>query len=92
MANTNISKGMVLAVKEHIASGKPITALEAMCLYGVAHLYREITRLRDQGWILEKRKIPMIRAIRRMNEYVEYVPPSNLPVKEIELTEYWLVK
>jgi hypothetical protein len=91
MANAE-KRGLVLAVKEHIASGTPITALEAICLYGVAHLYREITRLREQGWVIEKRKIPMIRAIRRMEDYIEYVPPNNLPVTKIELTEYWLVK
>ena len=86
----SIKYGLGLAAQEHIASGKPVTRLEAMVLYGVANLPDVVSVLRKQGWLIESRKVPYARALKRLRECVEINVPDNLPVREIVLTEYWL--
>jgi hypothetical protein len=48
--------------------------------------------MRRQGWIVHSRKIPYAAAMRRVNEHAVLQTPSNLPIKEIQLTEYWVSK
>ena len=84
--------GLALAAREHLASGKPLTRLEAMILLGVANLPDIIKEMRRQGWVIESRKVPYATAVTRVNEYAVLKPPSNLPVREIVLTEYWAPK
>lgn len=79
---------LVMALKEHILSGQPITSMEAVTLFGVPVLTAEITRMRQSGYKIESRKVPFVRVVRRINQFAVFVPPSNLPVKEITLTEY----
>jgi len=79
---------LILALKEHILSGQPITSMEAITLFGVPVLTAEITRMRQSGYKIDSRKIPFVKVVRRINEYAVYVPPSNLPIKEITVTEY----
>jgi len=87
-----VKHGMTLALKEHLASGEPITRLEVMTLFGVASMGPILTYLKRQGWMIESRKVPFAVAVRRINKYAVYKPPENLPVKEIMLTEYWVNK
>lgn len=82
--------GITMAVKEHLAEGKPISRLEALALYGVANLPDVVSELRKQGWVIESRRVPFAKAVTRVNEYAVFHPPKNLPVKEIQLTEYWM--
>jgi hypothetical protein len=84
--------GIALAAREHLASGKPITRLEAMVLYGVANLPDVIKEMRRQGWLIKTRHISYAAAVARMKEYAELKPPVNLPVREIQLTDYWISK
>lgn len=84
--------GLALAAREHIASGRPITRLEAMVLYGVANLPDVIKEMRRQGWVIEQRQIPYATAVTRVNEFAVLKPPKNLPIREIQLTEYWSPK
>jgi|TARA_B110000114_G_C15060543_1_gene385183 hypothetical protein len=79
---------LILALKEHILSGQPITSMEAITLFGVPVLTAEIARMRQGGYKIDSRKIPFVKVVRRINEYAVYVPPSNLPIKEITVTEY----
>ena len=46
--------------------------------------------MRRQGWVIESRWGPYATAVRRINEYAVLQPPANLPVREIQLTEYWV--
>ena len=85
-----LKHGMTTAVKEHLAEGKPISRLEALTLYGVQNLAQVVSGLRKQGWRIESRRIPYAKAVNRVNEFAEFRPPKNLPVKEIQLTEYWM--
>jgi len=87
-----VKHGMTLALKEHLASGEPITGLEAIALFGCNGLRAQITNLQRQGWVINSRKISFAVAVRRINKYAVYQPPENLPIKEIMLTEYWVSK
>jgi hypothetical protein len=84
--------GLVMAAQEHLISGKPITRLEAMVLYGVPDLTKLISDMRRKGWIIETRKTPYAAAVKRINQHAVLTPPANLPVREIILTEYWVSK
>lgn len=84
--------GLALAVREHLMGGRPITRLEALILYGISNLTDVISEMRKEGWTIESRPIPFAAAVRRVNEHAELRPPDNLPIREIQLTDYWLVK
>ena len=82
--------GNILAMKEHLLSGNPITRLEAMVLFGIPDLTKPISVLRREGWIIKSRLLPFIAAVKRVNKHAVLQPPKNLPIREIQLTEYWL--
>ena len=84
--------GLVLAVREHLAEGKPITHLEALTMFGVPSLTKVISDLRREGWIIESQTVPYMAALVRVNQVASLTPPSNLPIREIRLTEYWMSK
>ena len=89
--SVNIKKhGMTIAEREHLIAGQPLTRLEALVLYGVANLPAVIKEMRHQGWVIQSRWIPYATAVRRINEHAVLQPPANLPVREIQLTEYWI--
>ena len=44
----SIKYGVGLAVREHLASGQPITRLEAIMLFGVSNLTHIISSLRKK--------------------------------------------
>ena len=81
--------GLHDALKEHFASGKPITRLEALVFYGVANLPTAVRGLKLQGWIINSQRISYAEAARRISEHVVFQPPQDLPIRDIELTEYW---
>lgn len=80
----------VTALKEHLFQGNSITYLEAQLLFGVRNLTSELTRLKQQGHIIQSRKVPMARVIRRLNKDATCKPPSNLPILKIVFTEWWI--
>jgi len=87
---TSVRQGLILAAREHLLEGKPITRLEAIVLYGVPDLTKLISDIRKQGWTVHSRRIPYAAATWRVNEHAILQPPKNLPIKEIQLTEYWI--
>jgi hypothetical protein len=86
----NLRFGLALAVREHLISGKPITRLEALILYGVSNLPDIVKEMRRQGWIVQSRLVPYAAAVTRINNFAVLKPPANLPTKEVQLTEYWI--
>ena len=84
--------GHALAVKEHLLAEKRITRLEALILYGLSNLADVVSAMRKGGWIIKSGSIPFVAAVKRVNEYAVLEPPRNLPIREIQLTEYWLSK
>lgn len=84
--------GLVTAAKEHLAAGEPITRLEALVLYGISNLPDVILEMRKQGWVIQSKPVAFAAALARVNRHAQVVPPGNLPVREIQLTEYWVSK
>ena len=78
------------AIKEYLLEGNEISLMEAMLLFGVQNLNAELTRLRKSGFVVQKKRVPMAKILRRANQFCEVKAPSNLPVREILVTEYWL--
>lgn len=87
---TSIRYGLVLAVKEHLAAGHPITQLEAITLFGVPSLTKVISDMRREGWTIKSRQIAYAAAVNRVNAHARLTPPANLPTTDIRLTEYWV--
>jgi len=84
----HIRHGLGIATKEHLATGLPITRLEALVLYGVQNLPDIIKNMRREGWVIHSKRVPYAAAIRRVNEHARLDPPQNLPIRKIHLTEY----
>jgi hypothetical protein len=84
--------GNTLAMKEYLLSDKPITRLEALVLFGISNLPASLNRIRKEGWIIKSRWVPFASAVKRLNECAVLKPPKNLPIRELQLTEYWLSK
>ena len=84
--------GLALAASEHLASGQPITRLEALVLYGVSNFPDIISEMRKQGWVIQSRTVTYAAAMARINKHAVLQPPPNLPVREVMLTEYWVSK
>lgn len=84
--------GMAMAAKEHLAAGQPITRLEAMVLYGVSNLPDVVSEMRRQGWVIESQPVAYAKALARVNQQAFLAPPKNLPIRDIQLTEYWVSK
>jgi hypothetical protein len=84
--------GLALAAREHLASGQPLTRLEAIALYGVANLPDVIKEMRRQGWVIKSRNVSYAVALARLNQVMHFEAPKNLPIKEIQFTEYWMSK
>ena len=84
--------GNGVAATEHLMSGLPLTRLEAITLFGVQNLTVLISNLRREGWKIESTSVPYAKAAVRLQKYIKFEPPSNLPIREIQITEYVLKK
>lgn len=80
------------AAREHIVSGYPITRIEAMVLFGIQNFPDLISVMRKEGWMIKSRRVPYAKAIRRINEFAVLKTPANLPIRDIQITEYWVSK
>lgn len=79
-----------LALREHMLDGNPVTLLEAIMLFGVQGPNAEFGRMKKDGFFVKNRRVPMVKALRRLNEFAVCKPPENLPCQEIFLTEYYI--
>ena len=78
------------ALRTFLLEGNPVSVLEATLLFGVQSARYEMLRLRKEGFIVKKQRVPMIKILARLNGMAVCQPPSNLPVREILITEYWI--
>ena len=78
------------ALKEHMLSGERVTTLEANALFGVQSPTGEITRLRQQGFLVKRQTVPLARVIRRLNQHCNFTPPKDLPIIELSVSEWWI--
>lgn len=90
MPKTNFSGASALLT--HLLEGHLVSQLEAMMLFGVQNPASELTRLRKAGHFIHKRRVPMAKILRRMNQLCTALPPQELPIREIAMTEYWISK
>ena len=74
--------GLVLAVREHLAEGKPITQLEALTMFGFTGLTPLISDLRREGWMIKSHSIPYMAALARLTDVqiVDALPQADAPV------------
>jgi len=79
-----------LALREHMLGGQRTSPLEAMLLFGVQNPNAEFTRLKKEGFLVKSQKVSMAKIIRRINQFALCSTPSNLPFREINMTEYWI--
>jgi hypothetical protein len=87
---TTVKFGMEMAVKEHLLEGHPLTQLESITLFGLSLLSRTISRMRKDGWVIKSQRVPYAKALNRVNQFAQFTPPKNLPVRDVYLTEYWV--
>ncbi|MGY5808437.1 helix-turn-helix domain-containing protein [Rhizobium sp. LEGMi198b] len=73
-------------------SGKPLTRMEALVLFGLSNLPELVYEMRQQGFVVKNRKVPYATAMVRINQHAVLKPPANLPIREILFTEYWVNK
>ena len=78
------------ALRAFLLEGNPVSVLEATLLFGVQSARYEMLRLKKEGYIVKKQRVPMIKILARLNGMAVCQPPSNLPVREILMTEYWI--
>ena len=80
------------ALLEHMLEGNRVSTLEATLLFGVQTPTAEITNIRRKGFLVKKEPVPMAKVLRRLNEVCNCTPPSQLPIREILMSEYWISK
>ena len=79
-----------MALKEHMLAGHRVSLLEALLIFGVQSLNAELGRLKKDGFLIKKQTVSMAKILRRINEITKCDPPSQLPFREISMTEYWI--
>ncbi len=79
-----------MAVKEHMLDKNKLTRLEAIILFGESNLPEKIRLLKKDGYIIKSQNTLMIKILQRLSKYAICNPPKNLPVKEIQMIEYWI--
>tara|TARA_B100001540_G_scaffold255258_1_gene232360 strand:+ start:275 stop:547 length:273 start_codon:yes stop_codon:yes gene_type:complete len=84
--------GQTDALIDYLIDGNTVTRLDALLIFGVQNITAVISNLRKQGYLVKRTKIPFIKALVRINEKVKVQVPKNLPVKDIEISEYWISK
>lgn len=81
-----------LAIKEYLLDGNPITQLEALAVFGVSWLPQLISQLKKDGYRFGRGNISYLKLVTRMKSQMQFIPPKNLPLKEILFTEWWIVR
>lgn len=84
--------GYVAAAREHLLSGKPLTRMEALVFFGLSDLTKLVSEMREAKFIIKSRKVSYATVMVRINEHAVFSPPTNLPIREIMFTEYWMSK
>ncbi|EIM27209.1 helix-turn-helix domain-containing protein [Microvirga lotononidis] len=86
----NASYQPSMALREHMLNGERVSLLEAMLLFGVQNPNAEFDRIKKDGFLIKSDRVPMAKILRRINEYAVCKPPEQLPIREIQMTEYWI--
>ena len=87
-----IRYGKTAALKEYLLKGEKISFIEASLFFGVGNLWNQIRLIKKDGFIIKSKKVSMAKIVKRLNEKIVCKTPKNLPIKEIEMIEYWISK
>ncbi len=82
--------GNVMALKEFMLNNNRVSKIEALVLFGVQDLNREIKRMRMDGFIIKNQKVTMVKILTRLNKFTVCKSPKELPIKEIIMNEFWI--
>ena len=77
-------------IVEGLHKGQRISRIEAMVLLAIPNLTSIISNLRKKGLTIHSAPVPYIDVLKRINEFAHFQPPSQLPIKELVVNEYWL--
>lgn len=78
------------ALHEYMLSGEKVSLLEAILIFGVQGPNQAIFQLKKKGFLIKSQRVPMVKVLKRINEMAVCKVPSNLPVEEITVMEYWV--
>jgi|TARA_B100000242_G_C43016692_1_gene472791 hypothetical protein len=81
-----------MALLIEMENGRRISRLESQILFGVQNLTADISQMKRDGYMIKSTKVPMARILKRMNEHCTVIPPKELPVRDILVSEYWISK
>ena len=79
-----------LALLEHMLSGGKINRLNAILVFGVQDLTRNISSFRSKGYKIVSRKLPFDQVIQDINSVCPVQAAEGLPIDELFITEYWI--
>ncbi len=79
-----------LALLEHMLSGGKINRLNAILVFGVQDLTRNISSLRSKGYKIASRKLPYGQVIKDINSVCPVKAAEGLPIDELFIREYWI--
>ncbi len=80
------------ALLAHMLEGNHVSLIEAMIIFGVQNPNAEFGRMKKAGHLIQSKRVPMAKILRRINGYCAVKPPLELPIREIAMTEYWISK
>ena len=87
-----VKYGKSSALKEHLLAGNRISFIEASIIFGIGNLWNQMRLIKKDGFIIKSEKVSMAKIMKRLNQYAVCRPPKNLPVRDIEMIEYWISK
>ena len=79
-----------LGLKEHMLQGNRVSVLEAFLLFGVQNFRATLTGFKREGLLIKSERAPMAKVLRRINEHTVCQTPKELPIREIQVMEWWI--
>ena len=87
-----IKYGNTSALTEYMIEGNRVSRLESLLLFGVQNFTAVLTLIKLKVIICKKSPVSMAKIIRRINKDLECEAPKNLPIRDINMSEWWISK
>ena len=87
-----IKYGNTSALTEYMIEGNRISRIESLLLFGVQNFTAVLTTIKRKGFIVKKTSVSMAKIIRRINKNLKCEAPKNLPIRDINMSEWWISK
>ena len=89
---TKLKYGNSEALLEYMLNGENVSILEAILYFGVQSPNRAFTSFKRKGFLIKKKTASMAKIMVRINKNLKCHTPKNLPIKEINMSEYFISK